>query len=69
MFEAIRAYHNKNFTPALAVLDSADTTKIQFVRRGSFDDEDELYCGKDCETTGPMFELKGELSEVGMACP
>ncbi|GMF13791.1 unnamed protein product [Phytophthora lilii] len=65
VFEAIRTRHDGNSGPAEAPLDSAEASKVRFVRAGSIDDEEELYWEKDTDTTEPTTELdKNGLSEV-----
>jgi hypothetical protein len=65
VFEAIRARHDGNAGSENAAMDSADTSKVRFVRSGSIDDEEELYWEKETDATEPTPELdKNGLSEV-----
>ncbi|KAG2778974.1 hypothetical protein Pcac1_g10832 [Phytophthora cactorum] len=69
VFEAIRARHDGNTGSEDADMTSADANKVQFVRAGSIDDEEELYFEKDTETTesSPEFTKNG-LSEEEVPC-
>ncbi|ETP16992.1 hypothetical protein, variant 8 [Phytophthora nicotianae CJ01A1] len=66
VFEAIRTRHDGNTGSEDVDMSSADANKVQFVRAGSIDDEEELYFEKDTEPTesSPEFTKNG-LSEVG----
>ncbi|KAE9028346.1 hypothetical protein PR001_g10294 [Phytophthora rubi] len=69
VFEAIRARHNSNSGSADAPTDSADTSKVRFVRAGSIDDEEELYWEKETDSTESTPEQdKNSLSEEEVPC-
>ncbi|KUF95255.1 Ubiquitin fusion degradation protein 1 [Phytophthora nicotianae] len=69
VFEAIRTRHDGNTGSEDVDMSSADANKVQFVRAGSIDDEEELYFEKDTETTesSPEFTKNG-LSEEEVPC-